>query len=93
MKKKIFGGIAVLAIAAVAVVNVNLNSQNNDLSDISLANVEALAVESDVPRVKYSSTKTITKNYYNPDGTLDRTESWSEPCCATGDGTCSGQTC
>ena len=39
MRKKILGGIA---IAAVAAFNVSLNSQNN-LSDISLANVEALA--------------------------------------------------
>jgi hypothetical protein len=46
MKKKILGGIAILAIAAVAVFNVNFNSQSNDLSDVSLANVEALAQES-----------------------------------------------
>jgi hypothetical protein len=43
MKKKILGGIAVLAIAAVAVMNVNLSSKSNDLSDVSLANIEALA--------------------------------------------------
>jgi hypothetical protein len=43
MKKFILGGIAVLAIAAVAVVNVNLGSKSSDLSTISLANVEALA--------------------------------------------------
>jgi hypothetical protein len=44
MKKKILGGIAVLAIAAVAAWNVGLSSQKNDgLSDIMLANVEALA--------------------------------------------------
>jgi hypothetical protein len=47
MKKKVFYGSAVLVIAAVAAWNVNLNSQSNDLSDISLANVEALAEESD----------------------------------------------
>jgi hypothetical protein len=35
----------VLVITAVAAWNVNLNSQSNDLSDISLANVEALAGE------------------------------------------------
>jgi hypothetical protein len=45
MKKKIFGGIALLAIAATAVWNVNLNSQSNDLSAVSLANIEALAQE------------------------------------------------
>jgi hypothetical protein len=43
MKKKILGGIAVLAIVAVAVVDVNLGAKSNDLSDLSLANVEALA--------------------------------------------------
>ncbi|GAB6013259.1 NVEALA domain-containing protein [Viscerimonas tarda] len=43
MKKKIFGSLAILAIAAVTVLNVNLGSQKELLSDISLANVEALA--------------------------------------------------
>jgi hypothetical protein len=46
--KFILGSLAVLAIAAVAAWNmsVNLNSQDNsELSDVSLANVEALAQE------------------------------------------------
>jgi len=43
MKKKIFGGIAILAIAAMAAFNVTMNTQNENLSDLSLANVEALA--------------------------------------------------
>jgi hypothetical protein len=43
MKKKILGGIAVLAIAAVAALNVSFSAQSSNLSDISLANVEALA--------------------------------------------------
>jgi hypothetical protein len=46
MKKKIFGVIAIVAIAAAAAWNVNCNSQSSKLSDISLANVEALAQES-----------------------------------------------
>jgi hypothetical protein len=46
MKKYIISGIAVLAIAAVAAWNVNFNSQKNELSDVQLANVEALAQES-----------------------------------------------
>jgi hypothetical protein len=46
MKKIILGGVAAIVIAALAVVNVNLNSQNDNLlSDIALANVEALAQE------------------------------------------------
>jgi hypothetical protein len=44
MKKIILGGIAIVAIAVMAAVNVNMNSQSeNLLSDLALANVEALA--------------------------------------------------
>ncbi len=43
MKKKIIGGIAVLAIAAVTAFNVSLSAQEDNISTISLANVEALA--------------------------------------------------
>ncbi|GHT15520.1 hypothetical protein FACS189426_23180 [Bacteroidia bacterium] len=46
MNKKILFGIVALAIAGVSVVNVNFNSQSNNLSGVSLANVEALAQES-----------------------------------------------
>ena len=42
-KKNILGSIAVLSIAAMAAWNVNVNSDS--LSDVSLANVEALAGE------------------------------------------------
>ena len=45
MKKKFFGSLAVLAIAAVAAFNVNVNTQEEGLSDVSLDNVEALAGE------------------------------------------------
>ena len=44
-KKKIFGSIAILVIAAIAAFNVNINTQEKGLSDISLANAEALASE------------------------------------------------
>lgn len=43
MKKKILGGIAVLAIAVVAAFNVSINTQDSGMSLISLENVEALA--------------------------------------------------
>ena len=43
MKKKILVGFAALAIAAVAALNVNFGTNGYKLSDISLANVEALA--------------------------------------------------
>ena len=43
MKKKLFFGFAVLAIAAVGTFTMNVNSNDYGLSDISLANVEVLA--------------------------------------------------
>ncbi|MCY4778304.1 NVEALA domain-containing protein [Sphingobacterium sp. UT-1RO-CII-1] len=43
MRKKILGALAVVAIAAVATFNMNINN-NDELSAISLANVEALAM-------------------------------------------------
>jgi hypothetical protein len=47
MKKYIISGIAVLAIAAVAAWNITLsNGKANALSDLQLANVDALANES-----------------------------------------------
>ena len=45
-KKKIIGFLAVIVIAVMAAVNLNVNnSQTENLSDLSLANVEALAGE------------------------------------------------
>jgi hypothetical protein len=52
-KKKIFGFLAVMVIAAGAAWNVNLNSQKSDLSDISLVNVEVLAQEIVQPQPSY----------------------------------------
>jgi hypothetical protein len=48
MKKEIFVGMIVLAIATIAVFNVNLNT-NSEVSLLTLANVEALAQESTDP--------------------------------------------
>jgi hypothetical protein len=57
MKKKIFGFIAVLAIAALAAFNVNVNSQENGLSDISMENIEALASEDTNSNCKWKQMK------------------------------------
>jgi len=43
MKRKIFGFFAVIAIAAMAAWNVNFGSKTSGMSDVMLANVEALA--------------------------------------------------
>ena len=45
MNKKIFGFLLVFVIAFFSAINVNINSQKKGLSDVSLANVEALAEE------------------------------------------------
>jgi len=46
MKKKIFGGVVVLALTAIAVFNVNVNTKEDSTSLLSLSNIEALAQES-----------------------------------------------
>jgi hypothetical protein len=93
MKKYIISGIAVLAIAAVAVINITLsNGKTNSLSDLQLANVEALAQESN-SSMGYHTTKTVTVYYYDSEGRLTRTESWTEPCCSIGGIQCSGNSC
>ena len=43
MKKKILGIIAIVAIALTMALNINFSAKNNRLSDLSLANIEALA--------------------------------------------------
>jgi len=59
MRKKILGGLAVLAIAAIAAWNVNVGLKSNDLlSDIALANVEALAQE--IPNPPPPATKYVS---------------------------------
>ena len=51
MKKKILYGFAVLTIAVVVAINMNVNSNRYSLSDLSLANAEALASnEGDINR-------------------------------------------
>lgn len=81
MKKKIFGSIAVIAIAAVAAFNVNFNTvQDNNLSGVSLANVEALASSESSGRTCYNSITTMTGSQILYCGTcsyVSGTASWT----------------
>lgn len=43
MKKKLLAGLAVITIAAIVTLNLNFSTEENKLSNISLANMEALA--------------------------------------------------
>ena len=43
MKKKIIGGIAALAFAIAITMNLNIAKSNTNMSDMMLANIEALA--------------------------------------------------
>jgi len=94
MNKKIFGGIAIVAIAVAVAFNVTLSNQKKDAASLlALANVEALAQEADTTPKGYPSTKTITKYFYDSDGNLIKTETHSEPCCASGSLPCSAGPC
>jgi hypothetical protein len=64
MKKKILGGIAISAIAAVAAFNMNLGLKKNDLSAISLANMEALA-DGESPKETKTCWKTLSSSSEN----------------------------
>jgi hypothetical protein len=61
-KKKFFYGFAVLGVAALAACNVNVNSQKVELSDVMLANVEALATESTNVITCYNTCRISPKN-------------------------------
>jgi len=65
MKKKIIGLMAVLVIAAVSAWNLNFNSQMKGMSDIMLANVEALADDESEGGVKLPCTSTGEKCVYD----------------------------
>ncbi len=52
-KQKFFGLLAVVMIAAVAALNVSLNSQKETLSDLAMENVEALASEKGISCYNY----------------------------------------
>ncbi|MDR2557170.1 MAG: NVEALA domain-containing protein [Bacteroidales bacterium] len=89
MKKVIFGSIAVLALAILAAFNVNFNFRSNKLSDISLANVEALANETGSSSRGTPTSTVITDYEYNADGSLKRTIQITVTCCYSGTLICS----
>jgi hypothetical protein len=68
MKKYLLGGAAILAIAAVAAVNVSLGTKSDDLSNVFLANVEALAGNelSDCPNGCYDNGNGCYCNGWHP---------------------------
>ncbi len=92
MKKKFLGAIFALAVMVATGYGVNKSMQHDaDLSDMALSNVEALAWfegidEDDKDEIDrgYPSKKTITVYTYDDEGNLIRTETYEEPCCASG---------
>ena len=52
MKRKILIGSAVIAIAGVTTVNFGLNSKTSGISDLSLANIEALADDESYTQIR-----------------------------------------
>jgi len=76
MKKKLLSSLAVLAVAAVATFNVSLDSKKNGLTDVMLANVEALAQEPGsfgacfIEKDTYNSCNYYNNSYYCPCGSM-----------------------
>ena len=69
MKKMFFRSLAVVAIAAVACYNVyQSNSVMNRLSDLALANVEALAEDNETVKYQDCTRALTTVNCYKPNG-------------------------
>ncbi len=83
MKKKKYSGLlAVVMIAAVAALNVSLNSQKETLSDLAMENVEALADESggsEKECYKKITTRDLQKVFYcgECDFVYGKPSSWS----------------
>jgi hypothetical protein len=92
MKKKILIFMIATSVVALAGWNVSRAGSEAALSDMALENVEALAQESDNNR-GYPTTKTITVYYYNSSNQLERTETYTVPCCAQGSYCCSYSSC
>jgi len=63
MKKNIFVGVAVIAIAAVAAWNMNISSKPNGMSNVKLANIEALAEETTIVTVPCYSEQNKTCSF------------------------------
>jgi hypothetical protein len=90
MNKKIFIFIVTFTIVAIAVLNVNLNPKVNGLSDVSLANVEALAEKESIE----GTTEIVCascRDIYGNKGVINYCVDGSATCSATdgcGPGTC-----
>lgn len=68
MKKKVFGAVALIAIAVAAGWNYQQSQQESELSDLTLANVEALASgeSSDCPNGCYDNGSGCFCHYWFP---------------------------
>jgi hypothetical protein len=95
MKKRILSGLFALALLATAGFGVQKSVKSEaSLSDLALANVEALAQNEDGNNSKGSPTsKTVTKFFYDSEGKLIRTEEHVEPCCIPGSLNCYAPPC
>lgn len=59
MKKNFFGGLFIVALVAIAAFNINMNVNNNEMSTLSLANVEALAQNEDGNSLWFSNLRWV----------------------------------
>lgn len=67
---------------SVATFNVQLNAKSVNLSDLALANIEALANgETGEVKLAIAQKQTVTNYYYDVDGKLIKTVTYEEDCC------------
>ena len=86
MKLKIIT-ISIILLCTIAVVtHYNQKVNKKMLTNLSLANIEALASFDE-------STNQITKYFYNDQGRLIRTEKFKQSCCANGSLDCTNPLC
>lgn len=94
MKTKFFIVGIVLLCAIIAKINYNQKIDKKLLTNLSLANIEALAsFDENTNNKGLPTSKEITKYFYNDKGQLIKTEKYTQSCCANGSLDCTNPLC
>lgn len=93
MKTKIFIVGIILLSAIVGRINYVNKMDEKLLTNLSLANVEALANNENTNKKGLPTSKEVTKYFYDDQGKLIRTEKYTASCCAEGSLECTNSPC
>lgn len=93
MNKKLF--FAVIFVISIVIARVNYAKELNNLliSNLTLNNIEALALGEETNKKGLPSSKEVVKYYYDDQGRLSSTETYKVYCCAEGNQDCSNTPC